>query len=173
MFRLFRLRIESLNFCKLMIMSDLTLNTPPTHQERQLSQEGFQRLIEIIDEVNHPENVPQISILETGEQIKIPLKALKMLAEILRNYRDGNAVSIVPIGTAFTTQSAAEFLNCSRPHVVKLIDSGKLKAEMVGRHRRVQFQDLLAFKKKMNQERKAALIELMKESEDLGLYEVD
>ena len=154
-------------------MSDLTLNTPPTPQERQLSQEGFQRLIEIIDEVNHPENVPQISILETGEQIRIPLKALKMLAEILRNYRDGNAVSIVPVGTAFTTQSAAEFLNCSRPHVVKLIDSGKLKAEMVGRHRRVQFQDLLEFKKGMNQERKAALIELMKESEDLGLYEVD
>jgi excisionase family DNA binding protein len=154
-------------------MSDLTLNTPPTHQERQIAQEGFQRLIEIIDDVNHQENIPEISILETGEHIKIPLKALKMLAEILKNYRDGNAVSIVPLGTTFTTQSAAEFLNCSRPHVVKLIDSGALKADMVGRHRRVQFQDLLEFKKRMNQKRKAALIELMKESEDLGLYEVD
>lgn len=154
-------------------MSELQLNSPPTHQERKIAQEGFQKLIEILDEVNHPENIPEISILETGDPIKIPFKVLKMLAEILKNYRDGNAVSIVPVGTAFTTQMVAEFLNCSRPHIVKLIDHGKLKAALVGRHRRIQFQDLVDFKKNMIKERKEALIELMKESEDLGLYETD
>jgi len=154
-------------------MSSLQLNTPPTRQERQIAQEGFQKLIEIIDEVNHAENVPEISIMETGEQIKIPIKVLKMLAEILKNYRDGNAVSIVPVGTAFTTQMAAEFLNCSRPHVTKLIDQGKIKAELVGRHRRIQFKDLVEYKKGMIKERKAALVALMKDSEDLGLYETD
>jgi excisionase family DNA binding protein len=111
--------------------------------------------------------------METGEPIKIPFKVLKMLADILKNFRDGNAVSIVPVGTAFTTQKAAEFLNCSRPHVTKLIDEGKLKANMVGRHRRIQLNDLIEFKKKMINERKAALAELMKDSEDLGLYETD
>ncbi|WP_416867883.1 MAG: helix-turn-helix domain-containing protein [Imperialibacter sp.] len=154
-------------------MSDTQLNSPPTHQERQIANEGFQKLIAAIDEIGHPENTPEISILETGEPIQIPLKVLKMLAEILRNYRDGNAVSIVPVGTAFTTQKAAEFLNCSRPHVTKLIDQGKLKAEMVGRHRRVQFEDLIKFKKNMIKERKEALIELMRDSEELGLYETD
>lgn len=154
-------------------MSDLQLNSPPTHQERQLANEGFQRLIEVIEDINHPENVPEISLLETGEPIKIPLKVLKMLAEILKNFRDGNAVSIVPVGTTFTTQKAAEFLNCSRPHVTKLIDQGKLKAELVGRHRRIQFKDLIEFKKSMIQERKEALLELMQDSENLGLYETD
>ena len=75
-------------------MAGLQLNSPPTHQERQIANKGFQKIIEIIDEINHPENVPEISLLETGESIKIPLKVLKMLAEILKNYRDGNAVSI-------------------------------------------------------------------------------
>ena len=154
-------------------MSELQLNSPPTHQERQLANESFQRLIEVIDDINHPENVPEISLLETGEPIKIPLKVLKMLAEILKNYRDGNAVSIVPVGTTFTTQKAAEFLNCSRPHVTKLIDEGKLKAELVGRHRRIQFKDLVEFKRNMIKERKEALIELMQDSEELGLYEAD
>ena len=154
-------------------MSELQLNSPPTHQERQLANEGFQKLIDMIDEINHPENIPEISLLETGEPIKIPLKVLKMLAEILKNFRDGNAVSIVPVGTSFTTQKAAEFLNCSRPHVTKLIDQGKLKAEMVGRHRRIQFKDLMEFKKSMVAERKESLIKLMRDSEELGLYEAD
>lgn len=155
-------------------MSAQQLNSsPPTHKERQLANESFQKLIEVIDELNHPENIPEISILETGDPIKIPLNALKMLAEILKNYRDGNAVSIVPIGTSFTTQKAAEFLNCSRPHIIKLINDGKLKAEMVGRHRRIQLKELIAFKKNMIKERKDALAELMRNSEELGLYETD
>lgn len=154
-------------------MAELQLNGPPTHQERQIANEGFQKLIDAIDEINHQENIPEISIQETGEPIKIPLKVLKMLAEILKNYRDGNAVSIVPVGSSFTTQKAAEFLNCSRPHVTKLIDQGKLDAEMVGRHRRIQFKDLIEFKKKMIKERKDALTELMRDSEALGLYEAD
>jgi len=154
-------------------MSEQSLNTPPTHQERQLANEGFQRLIQAIEEINHPENVPEISLMETDEPIKIPLKVLKMLAEILKNYRDGNAVSVVPMSTMFSTQKAAEFLNCSRPHVTKLIDDGKLRAEMVGRHRRIQFKDLVAFKNNMIKERKEALKELMRDSEELGLYEAD
>jgi excisionase family DNA binding protein len=154
-------------------MADLKLNSVPTHKERQLANESLQKLIEVIEEINHTENIPEISVMETGEPIKIPLKVLKMLADILRNYKDGNAVSIVPVGTTFTTQKAAEYLKCSRPHVTKLIDDGKLKAELVGRHRRIQFKDLVEFKKGMIKERKDALKELMKDSEDLGLYEAD
>ena len=154
-------------------MSGLSLNSPPTHQERQLANESFQKLIEVIADINHSENIPEILIQETTEPIKIPLKALKMLADILKNYRDGNAVSIVPVGTTFTTQKAAEFLNCSRPHITKLIDEGKLNAEMVGRHRRIQFKDLMDYKKQMIKERKEALSALMQDSEELGLYEID
>lgn len=146
---------------------------PPTHKDRQIAQEELPKLIHLIDEVNHPENLPEISVLETGDPIKIPFSVLKMVAEILRNYLDGNSVSIVPIGTMFTTQAAADYLNCSRPHVVKLIDEGKLRAERVGRHRRIQFKDLMQYKRELINEKKAALRELMKDSEDLGLYEVD
>ncbi len=144
---------------------------PPTHRDRQIAQEELPKLIQLISEVNHPENLPEISLLETGRPIKIPFSVLKMVAEILKNYLDGNSVSIVPVGTVFTTQAAADYLNCSRPHVVKLIDEGKLKAEKVGRHRRIQFKHLMEYKKALIGQKKAALRELMRDSEDLGLYE--
>ena len=52
-------------------MSELKLNLPPTHEERKLAQEGFQQLIPLMNEINHPENVPEITIMETGEPNKI------------------------------------------------------------------------------------------------------
>lgn len=154
-------------------MSELRLSVSPGREERQMAQESFQILTDILEEINYPENVPEISVMETGRSIKISFDVLKMLAEILRNLKNGHSVSLISQSAVFTTQKAAEFLNCSRPHVIKLIDEGKLEVEMVGRHRRIPLNTLLDFKKKMFQDRKMALIKLMRDSEDLGLYEVD
>lgn len=154
-------------------MSELRLSVSPGREERQMAQESFQILTNILEEINYPENVPEISVMETGRPIKISFDVLKMLTEILRNLKNGHSVSLISQSAVFTTQKAAEFLNCSRPHVIKLIDEGKLEAEMVGRHRRIPFNSLLDFKKKIIQERKTSLIKLMHDSEDLGLYEVD
>lgn len=153
-------------------MSKINLS-PPTREEQKLSIDGYDQLVEMIDTINHQENVPEIVVQESGESIKIPLKVLKLLAEILKNFKEGNAVSIVPVGVLFTTQKAADFLNCSRPHVVKLIESGVLEAEKVGRHRRIPLKALQDYKKKMIKERKEALTELVKQSERLGLYDID
>lgn len=37
----------------------------------------------------------------------------------------GKPISIVPLATEVTTQSAAEILGCSRRHLVKLLEEGK------------------------------------------------
>lgn len=92
---------------------------------------------------------PEIEIAETTEKIKIPLKALKLLAKILKATSQGKPISIVPIATEMTTQSAAELLGCSRPHLVKLLEDGNIPFTMVGRHRRVKFEHVMKYKKKM------------------------
>ncbi|VTR54659.1 DNA binding domain, excisionase family [Serratia fonticola] len=72
--------------------------------------------------------------------------AVKMLVEILGELANGNAVQVVPVHAELTTQEAANLLNVSRPHVVKMLEEGKIEFHKTGRHRRIRFADLMAYK---------------------------
>jgi excisionase family DNA binding protein len=114
---------------------------------------------------------PEIEIEETKEKIKIPLKALKLLAKILKATSEGKPISLVPMATEMTTQSAAEFLGCSRPHLVKLLENGKIPFAKVGKHRRVKFEDVVMYKNEMKSIQEEILKDIMKSDEQLGLYD--
>ena len=116
-------------------------------------------------------NTPEIEIEETKEKIKIPLRALKLLVKILEATSQGKPISIIPIATEMTTQAAAEFLGCSRPHLVKLLEDGEIPFTKVGKHRRVRFEDLAVHKREKKEEREALLIQIMKGDEKFGLYD--
>src|SRR3546814_14319118 len=85
---------------------------------------------------------PEIEIEDTREKIRIPLSALKLLSRILKEISQGRPVSIIPIATEMTTQAAAELLGCSRPHVVKLLEEGKIEYTTVDNHRRDKYEDV-------------------------------
>jgi excisionase family DNA binding protein len=114
---------------------------------------------------------PIVEIEETEEKIKLPAKALRLLAQILKATADGKPISLVPIAMEMTTQAAAKLLGCSRPHIVKLVDTGEIPHTMVGRHRRLMFEDVMKYKKAMKEKQKNLIIEMMKEDEEYGLYE--
>lgn len=101
--------------------------------------------------------------------VTIPRQAFDMLLEILGQMANGNAVSIVPVHAELTTQQAADLLNVSRPHLVHLLEQGKLPSRKVGAHRRVRAEDLIAFKQKDEARRREVLDELTAEAEKHGL----
>ena len=103
------------------------------------------------------------------EMVSIPLSAFRLLADILTEMSKGNAVTFIPIHAELTTQQAADFLNVSRPFVVKMIEEKKLPCRKVGTHRRVLFQDLVEFKRKTNEDRAKTLEELAKQAQDLNM----
>lgn len=72
-----------------------------------------------------------------------------------------------------TTTQAAEFLDVSRPFVIKLIKQGELPCRMVGKHRRIPSTALMEYREKMFQRAKSAADEMAQLSQDLGLYEQD
>ena len=114
---------------------------------------------------------PEIEIEESKEKIKVPLSALKLLAKILKETSQGRPVSIVHIATEVTTQAAAEILGCSRPHIVKLLESGKIKFTKVGKHRRIRYEDIIQYKKEMKNLQERLINEIMDTDEKSGLYD--
>ncbi len=110
--------------------------------------------------------------LNTGtstEELVLPPPALRLLLYALTEMGQGNAVALTPLRAELTTQQAADLLNVSRPHMVKLLDEGSIPSRKVGTHRRVQLVDLLAYKRELQDRRQTALSELAALSQDLGL----
>jgi excisionase family DNA binding protein len=99
----------------------------------------------------------------------VPREAFELFLEVLGQMANGNAVTIVPVHAELTTQEAADMLNVSRPHLIELLEAGKIGFRKVGTHRRVRFADLLAYQEADRASRKAALDELSQEAQDLGL----
>ncbi|MFO0811283.1 MAG: helix-turn-helix domain-containing protein [Gemmataceae bacterium] len=78
-----------------------------------------------------------------------------------------------PLPAEMTTTQAADFLDVSRPFVVKLIRRGDLPCRMVGTHRRIPSEALVRYRETMYQRAREAAAEITRISEDLGLYERD
>ncbi|MCR9066950.1 MAG: excisionase family DNA-binding protein [Cytophagales bacterium] len=145
-----------------------TLNRP-SKEEQIIAMDSYEILESAIDGLK--EKNPEIEIEETKEKIKIPLSALKLLADILKAMSKGNPISIMPLASELTTQAAAEYLGYSRPHLVKLLESEQIPYTKIGKHRRIRFDDIVDYKKKIRNERKNLLIEMIQDDEELGLYD--
>ena len=119
---------------------------------------------------NGPErNGINIRIQESGTDITIPRKALELLQFILSSMAQGKAVSLIPSDSEVTTQQAADMLNVSRPHLVKLLEQGALPFKKVGSHRRILLEDLLAYEAKQAKQREHQLQLLAAQAQELNL----
>jgi excisionase family DNA binding protein len=108
---------------------------------------------------------------DTGEHpsIAVPPAALKLIGQLLGAMSEGRAVTLIPSKQEFSTVEAANFLNVSRPFVIKEIEAGRLPHRKVGTHRRIAFEDLLAYAQQMRARQQAALERMADNARELGL----
>jgi excisionase family DNA binding protein len=107
---------------------------------------------------------------ESGQAtVKLPATAVGLLLRILEEMARGNAVTIIPVHAELTTQEAADMLNISRPSLIQLLEEGKIEYRRVGTHRRVRFETVLKYKRRMEEQRRAALRELAAYDQELGI----
>ena len=101
--------------------------------------------------------------------VPLPARAVALIQDVLEAMANRTPVSLVPYDADLTTQQAADFLNVSRPYLIKQIDSGKLPARLVGTHRRIKFADLVAYERSAREAQSKALSDLHDEERRLSL----
>jgi excisionase family DNA binding protein len=102
-----------------------------------------------------------------AHSVELPTSALRLLVDILEALAAGNAVKVVPVHAELTTQEAADLLNVSRPHLIKLLESGDLSYHKTGKHRRVRFADLMDYKNRRDTASEQAMTLLAEQAQAL------
>lgn len=105
-----------------------------------------------------------------GKELPIPHSIDVLLQQAVEALLDGAPVSLIPRDAEMTTQQAADYLNVSRPYLIKLLDSGDIPYSTVGRHRRILASDLLEYKEVRNRRRRKSLSERTSFLHDKGFY---
>lgn len=103
------------------------------------------------------------------QEIVLPREAARLLADMLAELANGNAVSLVPLQAELTTQQAADLLGVSRPFLVGLLERRDIAHRRVGNRRRVPVADLLRYQAEQNVRTRAAVAALTEQAEELGL----
>jgi len=104
-----------------------------------------------------------------SEDLILPGYAINLLLTMLTEMSKGNAITVMPIHAELSTQETAELLNVSRPHLVDLLEQGKIPFRKVGTHRRVLANDVFDYKQRMDEARFKALDDLAAQAQELGM----
>ncbi|NOY94199.1 MAG: helix-turn-helix domain-containing protein [Deltaproteobacteria bacterium] len=120
-----------------------------------------------------PEEAAYKLVSPTGEVIELPESVFFLLERIIEVLARGDAITVVPVGKELTTQQAANILNVSRQYLVRLLDDGRIPCRKTGTHRRVRMEDLLAYKRQRDLERREGLRELTRMTEEFGGYDAE
>jgi excisionase family DNA binding protein len=139
----------------------------PTLQEQKVASESLFSFTAAV--AKRSSDRVKIKIQESGEFITIPKKALELLSLILSNMAEGKAIFLIPSDSEVTTQQAADMLNVSRPHIVKLLEQGTIPFKKVGSHRRILLEDILRYESEQKERRKENLQFLAEQAQELNL----
>lgn len=124
------------------------------------------RLLKALRRTRHP----KVS-LPSGESAELPGPAADALLEALQAVAEGKEIVVLGSDRDLTTSQAADLLGVSRQYLVRLLDDETIPSYLVGSHRRVRLDDLMAFKAERDDKRRSVLDEMVREAEDAGLYD--
>lgn len=141
----------------------------PAEREVQAAVQGQRALATYLETRSETQRIDIFDGQSKAHSVELPTSALQLLLAILAELADGNAVKVVPVHAELTTQEAADLLNVSRPHLIKLLEEGLLPYHRTGKHRRVRFADLMKFKEKRHQTSKQAMADLARLSQELNM----
>lgn len=153
----------------LMTTANLSRNVLPDEKEIAVAVESSRTVAAFLSTKSDTQRIELLNEENQRQVVEVPTFALRLFGEILSELALGNSVKVVPIHAELTTQEAADLLNVSRPHLVKLLDEAVIPHTKTGRHRRVRFSDLVAYKDKRDGVSRAAMDALAAQAQELKM----
>lgn len=144
---------------------------PLSDAEREMARAAQRCIVAALD---HSRAASITVVNEAGREaepvtVAVPPQALRLIAQILGAMSERRPVMVMPARQELSTVEAANYLNVSRPFLIREIEAGRLPHRMVGTHRRVAFEDLRAYEATMRASQQAALDRLATNRDELGL----
>ena len=137
---------------------------PPSEREAIIARTSKQLLSRYVRE-DQPLTV-QVMDADHEEPIELPAGAVTLLLDILGAMASGQGVTIIPEDAELTTVQAADILHVSRPFLIKLLDEGQIPYRRVGKHRRIRMEDVMNYKRTIDQQREAVLDQLVADAQE-------
>jgi len=142
----------------------------PALEDQKIAKASFDILIKERNSYRSTKkNRAKLIFQDTKNSLELPDKAVSLLKEILLFMSEGKGITLIPTDVELSTQEAADILQVSRPHVVKLLEEGKIPYHKAGSHRRISQQDLTFYELALKSTRKASLDYLAKQAQEENL----
>ena len=132
-----------------------------TREDQRIAKTSIDRLRKASKRSGQNKRPIEITLQHSHETVRLPKKAVSLLHAILSNMAAGKSMALILSDRAIGTQEAADFLEVSRPYVVRLLEKGKIPFSKVGTHRRIKISDLAAYQKKMKSNQNLKLFYFM------------
>jgi excisionase family DNA binding protein len=101
----------------------------------------------------------------------LPDSLYAFLVELIGRLNQGQSVYIVRNQAKLSTIEAAALLGVSRQFLINILEKGEISYHMVGTHRRIYAEDLLAYKATRDKGRRKSLRALVQEEIKDGIYD--
>jgi excisionase family DNA binding protein len=140
-----------------------------TREDQRIAKSSVDKLRKASEKLGQRGNSIEITLQHNQQSLRLPRKAISLLSTIISNMAAGKSMAIILSDTAVGTQEAADYLEVSRPYVVRLLEKGEIPFSKVGSHRRIKVSDLVTYQKKMKTIRRKQLNFLARQAQDLHL----
>lgn len=143
---------------------------PKTYLPTEIAPEQFAEFMQHIE--RFLDKKATLVSADKQEVIELPETLFDVLRQVAEALSSGRGVTVAPQESKLTTQAAADFLGMSRPTLIKLLESGKIAFELVGRHRRVTLRDVVDYRDRSRVERRAMLRRMAREGQAAGTLDL-
>ncbi|MGI8855669.1 MAG: helix-turn-helix domain-containing protein [Thermomicrobiales bacterium] len=148
-------------------MMALSMLIPETAGPEKDERETYARLAAMLA------RAPVEMVGADGERLALSPRTQQIVRKIVESLAEDHVIIMRSMKKDLTTQQAADLLNVSRPYLIKLLEGGTIPYIKVGTHRRIQYDDVMAYSVVWKAEQKRLLRELTQLNEEMGFYDLN